>query len=108
MEAKDYIWYYWEADLIDIQALEHHGLLPSHLSKEATDITATVQRTGYFDLSLRERALALVTEVRTKFGGSLEEIRRKEQEEYEKEPADLPIDQPISVGFDPDFDDIKE
>lgn len=87
---SEYNWYYWEADLLDIATLEQHGLLPSHISREANEITVAVQEGGKFTPELQQRALAVVAEVR-KYDTALKGIRLKEQEEYENQPETLDV-----------------
>lgn len=84
----EYNWYFREADLLDITTLERHGLLPTYVSREAEDISIAVREGGVFTPELKQRALAVVAEVR-KYDTALKGIRLKEQEEYENQP-DIP------------------
>lgn len=102
MDESNYNWYYWEADLLDVDALAHAKILPQAVIDEAEAISNETRLSGRFSVPLKKRALAVVAEVH-KHEAALKAIRAKEQEEYDNQP-ELP-DEPRIRGMSVDFMD---
>lgn len=88
MDESNYNWYYWEADLLDVDALAHAKILPQAVIDEAEAISNETRLSGVFSVPLKKRALAVVAEVH-KYEAELKAIRDKEQEDYQSIPDEI-------------------